>query len=157
MSKSTVLKIIRVHAGGGRRRMLFASLSIASFILYTAFSQSAAAAKRRTPDAPDSNYAPALAAADHFLQFWQSGDIEDGMALLSTHAKAGITVDGLDQFFSNPVSAYEISRGTRLKNGSYEFPIAVINAPANRRRHRHFSSIVVVNTGNGDWAVDKLP
>lgn len=146
-----------MHAGGGRRRTLFASLYVASFILYAAFSQTPAAGKTKPSDALDSNYGPALAAADHFLQFWQSGDVENGMALLSTHAKAGITVDGLDRFFSNPVSAYEIGLGKRLKHGSYEFPIAVIDAPGNRRRHRHFSSIIVVNTGNSDWAVDKLP
>ncbi|MGA2390158.1 MAG: hypothetical protein ABSF97_14410 [Candidatus Sulfotelmatobacter sp.] len=105
----------------------------------------------------NSNYVPALAAADHFLQFWQAGDKENGIALLSSHAKTKVTADGLDQFFSNPVSAYEIGRGTLMKDGRYEFAVALVEAAANRRARRRFSSIIVVNTGNNDWAVDKLP
>ena len=105
----------------------------------------------------NSNYVPALAAADHFLQFWQAGDAENGIALLSSHAKTKVTADGLDHFFSSPVSAYEIGRGKLLKDGRYEFPVAVVEPATNRRAWRRSSNIIVVNTGDNDWAVDKLP
>jgi hypothetical protein len=107
----------------------------------------------------DSGYVSALAAADHFLQAWQSSDLESGMSLLTGHAKQGTRAEVLDNFFSNPEpSAYEIERGKPLKRGGYEFPVVLVkgdgkNAPPRRR----FSSIVMVNTGNNDWAVDKLP
>jgi len=102
---------------------------------------------------------PALAAADHFLQAWQSGDLENGTALLSSQAKKVATTDVVEKFFANPVSsAYEITRGKLLKRGRYEFPVVLVTEPAkNTRARRHFSSIIVVNTGNNDWAVDKLP
>jgi hypothetical protein len=107
----------------------------------------------------DPGYVSALTAADHLLQAWQSGDIESGMALLTSHAKEAATSDTVEQFFSNPEpSAYEIGRGKLLKRGRYEFPIVLVRgASKDVHSHRHFSSIVVVNTGNNEWAVDKLP
>jgi hypothetical protein len=116
------------------------------------------AAKTRPAPALDPGYVPALAAADHFLQAWQSGDIENGMALLTSHAKKKATPEILERFFSNPgPSAYEIGRGKLLKRGRYEFPVSLVSGTSKNSRTRHFSSIVVVNTGNNDWAVDKLP
>jgi hypothetical protein len=116
------------------------------------------AAKTRA-SALDPGYIPALAAVDHFLQAWQSGDVESGAALLSSHAKEAVTTDGVETFFSEPVpAAYEIERGKLLKRGRYEFPVVLITETAKgTRARRHFSSIIVVNTGNNDWAVDKLP
>jgi hypothetical protein len=116
------------------------------------------AAKTRA-SALDPGYVPALAAADHFLQAWQSGDVESGTALLSSHAKQAVTTDGVENFFSEPVpAAYEIERGKRLKRGRYEFPVVLVTESArDTRARRRFSSIIVVNTGNNDWAVDKLP
>jgi hypothetical protein len=103
-------------------------------------------------------YVPALAAADHFLQAWQSGDIESGTALLSSHAKEAATTEDVEKFFSEPAAAYEIERGKLLKRGRYEFPIVLITGGTKEARpRRHFSSIIVVNTGKNDWAVDKLP
>jgi hypothetical protein len=116
------------------------------------------AAKTRSA-ALDSGYLPALTAADHFLQAWQSGDVESGMVLLSPHAKEAATTDAVEKFFSSsdPV-AYEIGRGKLVKHDRYEFPIVLVSGPANNPHlHRRFSSIIVVNTGNNDWAVDKLP
>ena len=115
-------------------------------------------AKTRT-SALDSGYVPALAAADHFLQAWQSGDVESGTALLSSHAKGAVTTDAVETFFSEPVpGAYEIERGKLLKRGRYEFPVVLVTQTAKgTRARRRFSSIIVVNTGNNDWAVDKLP
>jgi hypothetical protein len=104
-------------------------------------------------------YVPALAAADHLLQAWQSGDVENGMVLLTSHAKEAATTEVVEQFFSNPgASAYEIGRGKLLKRGRYEFPVVLVTNDSKKlHARRRFSSIVVVNTGNNDWAVDKLP
>jgi hypothetical protein len=117
------------------------------------------AAKTKPTAALDPGYVPALAAADRLLQAWQSGDAESGMVLLTTHAKQAATPEVVERFFSDPgPSAYEITRGKLLKNGRYEFPVVlVIGTTKNSHPRRRFSSIVVVNTGHKDWAVDKLP
>jgi hypothetical protein len=113
---------------------------------------------KTAPAVLDSGYVPALAAADHFLQAWQSGDKENGIALLTSRAKVVVTTDGIDRFFSNSAtSAYEIGRGKLLKRGRYEFPVVLVSIASGNRTRRRFSSIVIVNTGNNDWAVDKLP
>ncbi len=118
-------------------------------------------AKTRTVAPLDSNYVSALAAADRFLQAWQSGDVEGGMVLLTSHAKESATAAVVETFFSNAIpSAYEINRGKLIKGDRYEFPIVLISnagTSGKNRIHRRFSSIVVVNTGNNEWAVDKLP
>jgi hypothetical protein len=118
-------------------------------------------AKSPSPATLDSSYVPALAAVDRFLQAWQAGDIENGMVLLSSHAKESVTAEVVEAFFSNPgPSAYELTRGKLVKRDRYEFPVVLIssgNGSKNSRMRRRFSSIVVVNTGNNDWAVDKLP
>jgi hypothetical protein len=107
----------------------------------------------------DSSYAFALATADHFLQAWQAGDVENGTVLLTGHAKKAINRNVLEKFFSNSESsAYEIDRGRLLKRGRYEFPVVLVTVPSkNIHARRRFSAIVIVNTGNNDWAVDKLP
>jgi hypothetical protein len=105
----------------------------------------------------DAGYAPALATADHFLQAWQSGDAENGIALLTSRAKQAATADGIDRFFSAAApSAYEIGRGKLLKYGRYEFPVVLVGA-ANKHSRQRSSSIIVLNSGDNDWAVDKLP
>lgn len=107
------------------------------------------------PPAPHSDYARALAAADRFLQSWQAGDIENGTVQLSAHAKEKISSDDLENFFSiSAPSAYEITRGRQLGTGRYEFPVVLFRTQSPGRR---FSTIVVLNTGHNDWAVDKLP
>ena len=115
------------------------------------------AAKTRPAPTLDSGYVPALAAADRFLQAWHSGDVESGVVLLSAHAKEKVTTDVVDKFFSNPgPSAYEIARGKLLKRGRYEFPVVLVSVSKGHAR-RKFSSIVIVDTGKNDWAVDTLP
>ena len=137
------------------RKNLRGALLPAFLILCVLISLSAA---KTPPTGPDSEYIAALAAADHFLQAWQSGDVESGMALLTSHAKEKVAGEGLDKFFSEPVSAYEIGHGTLLRHGRYEFPV-VLASSATKSSHarRRFSSVVIVNTGHNDWAVDKLP
>jgi hypothetical protein len=105
----------------------------------------------------DSNYFSALVAADRFLQAWQSGDTETAISLLTERAKRGVNPGDLDKLFSaSDPSAYEIDHGKRVKRGRYEFPVVMVNRTSNKL-HRKLSSIVIVNTSNNDWAVDKLP
>jgi hypothetical protein len=138
-------------------RVLALTLSV-SFLLQPL------SAKTKPASNLDPGYLPALAAADHLLQAWQSGDLENGMALLTSHAKETATTDAIERFFSNSnlsnsgSAAYEIERGKPLKRGRYEFPVVLFSGSAKEHSRRlRFSSIVVVNTGNNDWAVDKLP
>lgn len=105
------------------------------------------------------DYISALATADRLLQAWQAADAESGLVLLTSHAKERATRDALDGFFSSEgPSAYEIGRGKPLRGGRYQFPVVLLTGTASgRRAHRRFSSILVVRTGDKDWAVDKLP
>jgi hypothetical protein len=115
------------------------------------------AAMARPAAALDPGYVAGLAAADHFLQAWQAGDVESGIVLLTSQVKEKATTDAVDKFFSSArPSAYEIGRGKLLKRGRYEFPVVLVSNSKNRGRRR-FSSIVIVDTGKNDWAVDKLP
>jgi hypothetical protein len=105
------------------------------------------------------DYASALLAADHFLQAWQSGDTENGMALLTSRAKKSASADEMERFFSGSApSAYEIGRGKLVKAGRYEFPVVLVSSvPKNSHSRRRFSTIIVLHSGGNDWAVDKLP
>ncbi len=134
-------------------------LLVGSQVLCLTLLLSPSMAKARSAPGQDSGYLLALTAADHFLQAWQSGDLENGTALLSSHAKDTATTEVVEKFFGNSVaSAYEIGRGKLLKHGRFEFPVVMVTESAkNAHARRHFSSIIVVNTGNNDWAVDKLP
>jgi hypothetical protein len=115
------------------------------------------AAKIQSAAGLDLGYVSALGAVDRFLQAWQSGDAENGLALLTSHAKEKATTDVIEKFFSNSSpSAYEIGRGKLLKRGRYEFPVVLVGISKNHA-HRRFSSIVIVDTGRNDWAVDTLP
>ncbi len=135
----------------GRRGRCLATVC---FLLIFSF---LSAAKVSSVSSLDANYVSALAAADRFLQAWQSGDAETGISLLTEGAKKGMKPGDLDKFLSaaDP-SAYEIDRGKRVKRGRYEFPVVMVSRTPNKL-HRKFSSIVIVNTSNNDWAVDKLP
>ncbi|MGA8618711.1 MAG: hypothetical protein WB660_09390 [Candidatus Sulfotelmatobacter sp.] len=81
------------------------------------------------------------------------------MGLLTKHAKEAVNPEMLEKFFSNSEpAAYEIDHGKPLKRGRYEFPVVLVTGTSkNVHVRRRFSSIVVVNTGNNDWGVDKLP
>jgi hypothetical protein len=119
-------------------------------------------AKPRASSAPDPSYLSALASADRFMQAWQTGDEENGLALLTSHAKQGRDPDTIDQFFSNPAGndpprAYEIGPGKQRKSGVYEFPIVLLHPAKRHQPSRRASSIIVLHTGHNDWAVDKLP
>ena len=110
--------------------------------------------KQKNPTDP--GYAYALVAANHFLHAWQTGDIENGMVLLSDGIRHTQNAEKLEQFFSNGKDrAFEITRG-HGHSGLYSFPIVLVTL---RGSHvtRRFSEIVLVETGKDDWVVDKLP
>jgi hypothetical protein len=139
---------------GKQRAFPFLSAILCLFIFCTP-----AAAKAPPDPALEPGYVSALMAANHLLQAWQSGDAENGMALLTSHAKEAATTDGIERFFSDSTpSAYEIGRGKLLKRGRYEFPVVLVTASSkSNHARRRFSSIIVLHSGDNDWAVDKLP
>jgi hypothetical protein len=107
----------------------------------------------------DSDYVPALAAADRFLHAWQSQNQEDGLMMLTDAAKQRSTEEQLEEFFSpRENAAYQISSGKKLTAGRYAFPVALLET-SNGGGHlrRRFSEIVVVRKGRRDWVVDRLP
>lgn len=128
-------------------------------ILCAVLLPSTSAAKTPPRSALDPGYLFALATADRYLQAWQSGEVETGMTLLTSHAKQRVTTDILEDIFSaqGPL-AYEIGRGKMLRRGRYEFPVVLVGpALSSKHARRRFSKIVILDTGNNDWAVDKLP
>lgn len=144
----------------GRRPASLCVLLICSF--YPLFQPSVSA--KTKPVSVDPGYLPALAVADRLMQAWQTADPESGLTLLTDHAKRAATTEVVERFFADPgPSAYEITHGKLLKPGRYEFPVVLVmgsSASATSKKpgpRRRFSSIVVVNTGHNDWAVDKLP
>ncbi len=137
---------------------------VASCFILVHLSTSALFASPRTAPAKTRlrngiGYAFALAAANRFLQAWQGGDAENGIVLLTAHAKEEISHESLEAFFSSPPpAAYEIVHGKLLHPGRYSFPVVLLGpAPRSGHASRRFSTMVVVDTGNNDWAVDKLP
>jgi hypothetical protein len=106
----------------------------------------------------DSDYVPALAAADRFLQAWQAQDQEDGLPMLTDGAKQHWSEERLQEFFSAGESAaYQISGGKKLKAGRYAFPVGLLSSGVRGQVRKRFSEIIVTRTGGQDWAVDKLP
>jgi hypothetical protein len=98
----------------------------------------------------------ALAAANHFLEAWQTGDLEAGMVLLSDRVRHSQNAEKLEQFFSSGTDrAFEITRG-HGHPGRYGFPIVLVT-PRGSHITRRFSEIILVETGKNDWVVDKLP
>lgn len=109
----------------------------------------------------DNDYVSALAAANRFLQAWQTHDQETAILLLTNAAKQHCSEERLDSFFaSDSRAAYEIGRGRKLQAGRYMFPVAIFAASGSASqalsRPRH-TELIVTKTGTNDWAVDKLP
>jgi hypothetical protein len=133
----------------------------ACFFLLTAFLTLPVSARSNShpgkqADASDPGYVFALGAANNFLHAWQTGDLENGMILLSDHIRHTQSADQLEQFFSTPTDrAFEITRG-HGHLGRYNFPVVLVTS---RGSHvtRKFSEIILVETGKNDWVVDKLP
>jgi hypothetical protein len=109
----------------------------------------------------DNDYVSALAAANRFLQAWQTHDQETAILLLTNAAKQHCSEKRLDSFFASDArAAYEIGHGRKLQAGRYIFPVAIFAAPGStsqaRARPRH-TELIVTKTGTSDWGVDKLP
>ncbi len=106
--------------------------------------------------APEKGYVLALATANRFLHAWQTGDLETGTVMLSDHARHFQTAESLENLFSRGADrAFEINRG-KCDRGQYRFPVVMVSGENNHVR-RKFSEIILVNIGQNDWVVDKLP
>lgn len=106
----------------------------------------------------DAGYVFALAAANHFLHAWQTGDLESGMVLLSDGLRHSQNADQMEDFFSNAktkIRSYEITVG-HGNPGRYTFPIVLVT-PKGNHLTRKFSEITLIEAGKNDWVVDKLP
>jgi len=111
-------------------------------------------AKQAIPSDP--GYVFALAAANPFLPARQTGDLENGLVLLSDSVRHSQNADKLEQLFSNATDrAFEITRG-HGHQGRYSFPVVLVT-PRGSHVTRRFSEIILVETGKNDWVVDKLP
>jgi hypothetical protein len=160
--ESVALASLRLSSGPPRplsgRHLAFPLivLSLASLL-----STSASARNKHSPafPIPDPGYTPALAAANRFLQAWQSQDHETGLLMLTDAAKQYSPEDRLESFFSGGLdAAYEIRRGKKLKAGRYAFPVTLFTSRSGNRLPRPYESqIIVVRACRGDWAIDKLP
>ncbi len=104
----------------------------------------------------DPEYVLALATANHFLHAWQTGDLENGLVLLSDGIRHSQNAGKFEEFFSSATGrAFEIGTG-REHRGRYIFPVELL-APRGNRITRHSSEITVIDAGKNDWVVDKLP
>jgi hypothetical protein len=111
-------------------------------------------AKQETPSEP--GYVFALAAANHFMHAWQTGDLENGMVLLSDGIRHSQNADTLEQFFSSGTEhTFEIARG-HGHQGRYIFPVILVTLRGSHVTRRS-SEIIMAETGKNDWVVDKLP
>ncbi len=123
----------------------------------------------------DPDYVVALATANRFLQAWQTGNLADGMVLVSDGIRHSQNAAQLEQFFSSATDrAFEIGAGRRNR-GRYSFPVTLVSlkeaagmagaassksgsqALSGRVLSRRTSEIILVNAGKNDWVVDKLP
>lgn len=115
------------------------------------------AGRNHTLSSLDGDYISALSTANRFLQAWQSHDQETGLLLLSDAAKRQTSADNLEAFFSARKSAYEITRGKKLKGTRYCFSIVLYDAALSGHPHPHYAELVVSRAGKEDWTIDNLP
>lgn len=123
--------------------------------------QKAKSAPRRTVTV-EAGYVAALATGNRFLYAWQTQDEESGMVLLTDDAKEHATEEGLEAFFApgNGVQrSYEIGRGKPVKPGRYEFPVSLFETTEATGKWTvpRRTQMILVSTGEEEWAVDKLP
>jgi hypothetical protein len=135
-------------------------IRLAAFLfLLTVFSTTPVWARSNSHPAnpSDPGYVFALATANRFLHAWQTGDLENGMVMLSDGIRHSQNADKLEQFFSNATDrAFEITRG-HGHPGRYSFPVVLVTPRGSSHVMRRFSEIILVETGKNDWVVDKLP
>jgi hypothetical protein len=120
-------------------------------LLSTSFARTA----KTHPRALDPQYSSALAAANRFLQAWETQDHETAVMMLSDVARQHSSPELLQAFFSPQAqAAYEIGRGRRTNSGEYVFPVVLFGMT---QAHPRYCTIVVTHSGKDDWAIDKLP
>jgi hypothetical protein len=136
-----------------------AVLCLIAIVLTFFVSAVASAKKHKTAMQPtDSNYIAALAAANHFLATWQDNDQAAAMPWITNRAKQQSTEEGVDKLFSgSSTRAFEISRGRLVRQGRYQFSIVLLQNDDSGHARRRFAELIIANTGNNDWAVDRLP
>jgi hypothetical protein len=104
----------------------------------------------------DPIYSSALAAANRFLQAWQTQDHESGIIMLTDSARQQTSPESLQSFFSpGAQAAYEIAHGRRISSGGYSFPVVLFGVSANSPPH--YGKIVVTRDGKDEWAIDRVP
>jgi hypothetical protein len=127
-------------------------------------------AHKKPASVSDPDYVVALATANRFLHAWQAGDLNDGMVLVSDGIRHSQNAAALEQFFSVATDrAFEIGAGRRTR-GRYRFPVVLVSlreaagsgaaaakSGSSRSLSRRPSEIILVNAGENDWVVDKLP
>ena len=135
------------------------NIRLAHLSLLTIFLAAPSWARSHKPEIPtDSGYAFALAAANQFLHAWQTGDLENGMVLLSDGLRHSQNADHVEDFFSNAavkIRSFEITTG-HGHPGQFTFPIILVT-PRGSHITRKFSEITLIEAGKNDWVVDKLP
>lgn len=129
-----------------------------SLTLPTCLLRSAEARTRSAPAVVDRDYVSALAAANRFLAAWQAQDQENGLVMLTDAAKEHVSEDRLEEFFAPGAdAAYEISRGRKMDIGRYVFRVTLFEPGSGPRARPRVSQMIVVRSGQDDWAVDRLP
>jgi hypothetical protein len=112
-----------------------------------------------TPATPSRDYVSALGTANRFLNAWQVQDHEAGLLLLSDAAKQQWSETRLQNFFSPETTTqrgFQIAHGKKLRPGRYLFAVSLLENGGKTTRVRS-SQLIVIQTGGGDWVVDKLP
>jgi hypothetical protein len=141
------------------RTILSVNIRPACFFLLTILLVTPVWSRSHKPEIPtDAGYIFALAAANHFMHAWQTGDLENGMVLLSDGLRHSQSADQMEDFFSNAgvlVRSFEITTG-HGHPGHYTFPIVLVT-PRGSHIARKFSEITLIEAGKNDWVVDKLP
>lgn len=145
------------RSGHQRTRLTTSVFRVAAILLLLQTTAVPAWARRRQePAVPDAGYVAALATANRFLLAWQSGDLANGIVLLSDCVRHSQSVDQLEEFFSaGSERGFEIGAG-RGNRKRYSFPVVLVTEKAGRCSRRS-SFIVLALSGKNDWVVDKLP
>lgn len=115
-----------------------------------------AKSKKHPATTTDAGYVSALSTANRFLLAWQTGDLANGIVLLSDGIRHTENADKLEEFFSAASDrGFEVSAG-RGNHGHYSFPVVLVTVRGGRTCRRS-SLMILILTGKNDWVVDKLP
>lgn len=159
LESSPVIKQITAwlrHSGTQSRiSFLIRTLSVVSLFLMITI-PAGAKPKKEPATASDIGYVFALSTGNRFLLAWQSGDLANGMVLLSDGIRRAESADKLEEFFSaDSDRGFEIGAG-RGNRGRYTFPVVLLTVRAGHTSRRS-SFMILMLTGKNDWVVDKLP